>query len=1159
LTSAGGDVVTLLFTDLVGSTDLLDRLGDDAADRLRCEHFTLLRDALAGSAGREVKNLGDGLMASFASPLDALRGAVAIQRAFHVRNNRTPGPILAVRIGLHAGIPVADEDDFFGRAVVVASRLCGQARGGQILASELVRDLVGSRGDFRFIPVGRLALKGLTDPVATVELQWAEASQPTGGRFGVGSERPAVGPRRRLVAPSGPRLVGREHELGQLDGELAHVEREGARCVLVSGEAGMGKTRLAAELIARHADRVLGLTARAYPLGHTDAFGLWAEALERHLQAFDPAEVAQLCGGYLDDLATLSHSVAAVRGTAPDREPPRVRVLEGIARVLGALAEKGPVVVVLDDIHLADASSWEALQYVIRNLDEHALLVVATARPLELSEHPVGSEVVLGLEQEHLLCRLNVGPLDTDGLASLVEEIVGEPAGPALIEWVTSRSQGSPLFAGGLVRALLEEGADLRDPRLERLPETLAERVTARLRLLGNEARETLEVLALVGRPVDWADLVTLTERAPTELETQLLALTRVRLVREVERGHELTYEITHPLIHEAIYEALGGLRRRQLHRLTGRVLLAKGRLGEAAPHFARAASVGDPEAVEALIGALRQTEQRQAHREGLGILGSLVELLPSDDGRWLEVADALSRQASWVYRSGLDPDIAVKAMRAIDAALSGDDDTGRRGEVTFRLANFLAWGTGELEEAEHSCERAIELFRAAGEDRKVLLAANELAAIRGLRGDIDGWRVMAEAAWQRAQEVGDAPIVVQSLGNVMLAAYHQGDFDVATPAARQVCDMVRADAKPHRLSLSLVNLGAVLAAEGEIDEARRLLAEAKAVNPAYRESQVLQYEVHIEFFAGNYGGSVAAARDIYGRSSSRVSLRGGFALAYAALSATEAGLLEEAARYLAAAPPAYEAHDYFVFVDYCRWAQGLLLSRHDPAAGHRRLAQAAGQLRTKGAHYWAAAAFSDLVDVASAAGDVDAARRAADDLAGLTAAINRPLYFGLASLGLAQAALAGGDRSGAVEAATEAVTLLAPTGWRAHLGRAHQTLGLGLRPSDRAAAAEHLGQALALFEEGQAVWRRDQCLAALRGLGARAERVATAVSGPSSLTRREHEVARLAGQGLTAPEIAKELFISERTVEGHLAKVYAKLGVESKLELVRRAGEFGL
>jgi len=137
--------ITVLFTDLVGSTEHLSDLGDDDADRLRRAYFKILRDTVAQHSGREVKNLGDGIMAVFASAIDALRCAIDIQRQVH-SHNKDKGASLRVRIGLEVGEPIAEEEDYFGTPVVVAKRLCDSAQGGQIVVSELVTRLIGSRG-----------------------------------------------------------------------------------------------------------------------------------------------------------------------------------------------------------------------------------------------------------------------------------------------------------------------------------------------------------------------------------------------------------------------------------------------------------------------------------------------------------------------------------------------------------------------------------------------------------------------------------------------------------------------------------------------------------------------------------------------------------------------------------------------------------------------------------------------------------------------------------------------------------------------------------------------------------------------------------------------------------------------------------------------------
>jgi class 3 adenylate cyclase len=166
------DQVTILFTDLVGSTAWFDRIGDEAAHKLRRHHFAMLRGAVADHHGVEVKSLGDGLMVVFSSAAAAISCAVAMQSAAR----RCEDPV-GLRIGIEAGEPVREGADFFGRPVIVAKRLCDAAKGGQILTSESVRDLAGSDGAQAFERLGSLALKGLREPVAATVLGYAPAAE----------------------------------------------------------------------------------------------------------------------------------------------------------------------------------------------------------------------------------------------------------------------------------------------------------------------------------------------------------------------------------------------------------------------------------------------------------------------------------------------------------------------------------------------------------------------------------------------------------------------------------------------------------------------------------------------------------------------------------------------------------------------------------------------------------------------------------------------------------------------------------------------------------------------------------------------------------------------------------------------------------------------
>jgi class 3 adenylate cyclase/pimeloyl-ACP methyl ester carboxylesterase len=163
-------LVTILFTDIEGSTDLTRRLGDAAAQDVLRSHNAVVRNALKAHGGSEIKHTGDGIMASFASARGALDCAIAIQRAF---GGADAGDGIRVRLGLNAGEPVAEDRDLFGAAVQLAARVCARADGGQILVSNVVRELTMGKG-FLFSDLGEFIPKGFEDPVRLYEVRWRE-------------------------------------------------------------------------------------------------------------------------------------------------------------------------------------------------------------------------------------------------------------------------------------------------------------------------------------------------------------------------------------------------------------------------------------------------------------------------------------------------------------------------------------------------------------------------------------------------------------------------------------------------------------------------------------------------------------------------------------------------------------------------------------------------------------------------------------------------------------------------------------------------------------------------------------------------------------------------------------------------------------------------
>jgi DNA-binding SARP family transcriptional activator len=874
------------------------------------------------------------------------------------------------------------------------------------------------------------------------------------------------------VVPAPPGFVGREREMVLLETELARAMAGQSRCVLLTGEPGIGKTRLAAQLAARHPD-VLTLSGRGYHLGGTASFSLWAEALEHYLRRLPPEEVVQICGGFLDDLACLLRTVAAVRGSVPEAAPPSFRVLQGLASLLAELAARQPVLILLDDVHLADPSSWDELQYLIGNVRDARLLVVAAGRRTELAEQPVAAEVLFSLEQEGLVTHLELSGLESDTIGELAAAVLGTAPPPALGDWLTERSQGNTLFALALLRALLQEGADLSAPVLAQVPESLTERVAARLRRLDAPTLAILEVLAVLGRRVDLATLLAVNHQPFDTVAAALVQLGRARLVVEDEQDRHISYEITHPLIQEAVYTGISAARRRTAHRAIGRTLLGAGQLGEAAAHFARSAHVGDDEAIAALRDAVREAERRHAYREAVTIIGALAELLPSGDDRWLDVVDVLSRQADWVYRGPGAEAMSIRALREIEAVLERSADPTRRATVNFRLANFLAYGTGELEEAERACAAAVELYRRTGNAARTLLAANELAAIRGLRGDLPAWQAGCRDVVAAAEAAGENFALVQGLGALGTVAAHRGQFEEAEAAQRRNLAVIGKDPKPHRRTMGLSALAYCLSGQGRVYDALPLLEEAKAGDPRWRES-LFEWGMAVVWMAGDFPAVVANADRV-----GPVGKRSAHALHFAALAAAEMGQLRRARTYLRRADAAYASSEWFFYSHYGRYVDSLLAWRADRnVASLTTIRRVAERLLTMEVLPYAAWVLLDLAEIAAAVSNSEAAHWAARELDQLAAAMSRDLYRGLAATGASWAGLVAATPDHACRCGAEAVKFLSGTGCRAFLGRAFEVLGRASLEADPAAADEALRGAADAFSGCGATWRHDQVTA---------------------------------------------------------------------------------
>jgi hypothetical protein len=657
----------VVFTDLVGSTELRSRLGEDAAEDLRRRHDALLAEAVEANRGHVVKHLGDGIMATFIGASDAVGAAVAIQQAIG-RHNRSSGALLEVRVGLSAGDVVFEGDDCFGTPVIEAARLCATAQGGQILASEMVRWLARSPAG-TFTAVGSLELKGLPEPVPTVEIGWEAAP------------RSSV-PLPAFLTDIGRIFVGRDGELDRLS-ELWKESTVGAlRVALLAGEPGVGKTRLAAEIGGRvHEEGATVLAGRCdEDLGVP--YQPFVEAL-RHFVDHAPS-LSDRLGRYGGELARLLPELGErVPGLpAPIRSDPeteRYRLFDAVASWLSAASAEEPLLLLLDDLQWAAKPTLLLLRHVVR-AGGGRVLILGTYRDTEpTQDHPL-VDVLADLRRQGVVERLSLGGLDDTGVTAIVQQAAGQAlddAGLALAHAIYQETEGNPFFVREVLRHLAETGAIERQQggwttRLPvdqlGIPEGVREAVGYRLSRLSSDTNQTLRVAAVVGSEFD----LRVVRAAGNVSEEGLLAAIEeaadARLVTEVSATR---FRFAHALVRATVYESLTAARKVALHRNTAEAIetIHGGALEDYLPtlahHWAKAsAPVTDTaRAVDYARRAGDQALAQLAHDEAANYYASGLELLDSGgadpaDPRRLELligrGEAQRRAADPGYRDTL-------------------------------------------------------------------------------------------------------------------------------------------------------------------------------------------------------------------------------------------------------------------------------------------------------------------------------------------------------------------------------------------------------------------------------------------------------------------------------------------------------------------------
>src|SRR4051794_25031679 len=653
---ASVETVTLLFTDLVGSTGLASRVGPGAAEELRREHFGLLREALAESGGREVKNLGDGLMVAFQSSSSAVTCAVAMEQQLDRRNRRADEQLM-VRIGISAGEADVEDGDYFGPPVIEASRLCNKAAGGQILCGELVRMMAREGQAFR--SVGALELKGLPQPYPAHEVEWAP----------LGSEASTLPLPQRLreVPPIG--YVGRVEERAALATLLDQARDANTRVAFLSGEPGIGKTRLATHLaVEAHGDGATVLYGRCDE-DLSLPYGPWAEALRHYVGQAPDAVLAAHAERHGGELARLVPDVRArIAGypapTETDPETERYLLFAAVSGLLEEAAREAPLVLVLDDLHWSDKPSLSLLRHLVTHAGDLRLLVIGTYRDSDLTRaHPL-TELLADLHREEGVTRVPLSGLAHGDVVAIMEAAAGHDvadAGRDLAQAIVRETDGNPFYVGELLRHLTESGALVQGDdgrfRLEGtieelgLPQSVREVVGRRVERLSEQSRRALSVAAVIGRDFEVGLLARVIGTDEDDLLDLLDEALQASVVHE-SSGAVGWFTFAHALINHTLYEELSRTRRARLHGRIAAAIEAEcghdvgARVAELAHHSIQAAIPDD--AVKAIDYARRAGER------------ALAELAPDEALRWFEQAIELVEHVPGVVDRGTRCELSI-------------------------------------------------------------------------------------------------------------------------------------------------------------------------------------------------------------------------------------------------------------------------------------------------------------------------------------------------------------------------------------------------------------------------------------------------------------------------------------------------------------------
>ncbi len=945
-------------------------------------------------------------------------------------------------------------------------------------------------------------------------------------------------------------LIGRERERARLRAALESAAAGSGGLLLLSGEAGVGKTRLAEEALGDGGARLL--RGAATPAG--SPYGPVVGALREYLRSVPDG--LDGCGPLRAQLAALLPELGDARTSAD-----RATLLEAIRCALATVVAEKPAAVLLDDLQWSDEATVELLAALAVPLRDLPLLVVAVYRSDEIPRTHSLRRLRHDLRRDRALEELTLDPLDAEQTAELLAELTGSPPSPRLARLLHDRTGGTPFFIEELTAALqdagrLTPGAQGLDLALDSdvpLPATVRDAVLVQTARLTDDGQAAAEAASVAGARMDLEVLAGIaSERAIAEL----LA---AGLIVETQDGEA---RFRHPLVRDAVYEGVPWLRRRALHReIAEELTRANGDPGEVAGHWLAARD--SARALEALRQAIADRAAVHAYRDATRLGREAFEIWPEGE-RAAERVRALEQHARCAELAG-DLTEAALAQRDVVAARRTSGAGRALADAERRMATIYDL-QGDRERGLAARRVAAEAF--AANDLPGEAAAERLiiAAYLQASGAHDEASAVAATARDEARRSERADLQARSLGLEGVARAKRGDYEEGLASIREGLSLALereltgvaaeiyqrlgtakeisgdyagartaldtalglCDPADHGLNHTCVScLAYVLRELGEWDEAQRICEELIASGSPAHDTLVADGVLGaIEVWRGHGRRGVALLTRCLETAArlSVVSMHCDSAAALAWLAAREGDAVRAEGHCRTVLERWERSQDNHYAVWGLRWSAGWLAG-----AGHRDLARACTEalssIAVSAGHDEALAALAcAIAETALADGEADVAAAQFARAADLHGGLRIPFERAQIQLRAAAALAATGERDAALD----------------QLAQAHRTAtGLGARPlaADAASAVAALGVSVADH------------------LGRRA----AADHQAAGLSRREVEVVRLVARGLTNREIATGLVVSTRTVDMHVRNILTKLESRTRTEAAARAADLGL